>query len=354
MPAEKQETQKKGEPETIIIGISGPSSSGKTTLARLLRTVFAVHGMKTFIIHEDDFYYPDDRIPYTTTPSGKTVQDWDTVNAIDVNFLSSTLAYVRKHGALPPRLKSKEDQNEAHDSGVDGATVQRLREQVTDRLKGKKRIASTTTTDGDGQNGKLTVAFLEGFLLYAPPESENPNHILRSIHDNIHLHLFLPAPYSIVKQRREARSGYVTIGPDPTPPSKRNVSGEDTTSKDEQERQQQQQQQQEEVDLHREDDSQPQNFWVDPPGYVDDIVWPRYVQDHAWLLLSEADGKPLQREQEEKRLGTEELIQRVGEGTNVRTDAGVTVAPGKGRLSMTEVLGWAVDEVVRCLEEKED
>lgn len=61
MAAEKQETQKKGEPETIIIGISGPSSSGKTTLARLLRTVFAVHGMKTFIIHEDDFYYPDDR-----------------------------------------------------------------------------------------------------------------------------------------------------------------------------------------------------------------------------------------------------------------------------------------------------
>jgi len=58
MAAEKQE---KGEPETIIIGISGPSSSGKTTLARLLRTVFAVHGMKTFIIHEDDFYYPDDK-----------------------------------------------------------------------------------------------------------------------------------------------------------------------------------------------------------------------------------------------------------------------------------------------------
>lgn len=273
------------------------------------------------------------------------------MNAIDVNFLSSTLAYVRKHGALPPRLKSKEDQNEARDSGVDEATVQRFREQVTDRLKGKKRIASTMTED-DGQNGKLTVAFLEGFLLYAPPESENPNHILRPIHDNIHLHLFLPAPYPIVKERREARSGYVTIGPDPTPPSKRNVSRDDTTIKDEKERQQQQQQ--EEVDLEKEDDGPPQNFWVDPPGYVDDIVWPRYVQDHAWLLLPEDDGKPLQKEQEEKRLGTEELIKRVGEGTNVRTDAGVTVAPGKGKLPMTEVLGWAVDEVVRCLEEKED
>lgn len=49
-------------PKTIIIGISGPSSSGKTTLARLLREVFAIEGnLRSFIIHEDDFYYPDDK-----------------------------------------------------------------------------------------------------------------------------------------------------------------------------------------------------------------------------------------------------------------------------------------------------
>jgi uridine kinase len=44
---------------TIIIGLSGPSSSGKTTLARLLRTIFGLFG--AFILHEDDFYYPDDK-----------------------------------------------------------------------------------------------------------------------------------------------------------------------------------------------------------------------------------------------------------------------------------------------------
>lgn len=38
--------------KAIIVGISGPSSSGKTTLARLLRDVFP----NTFILHEDDFY----------------------------------------------------------------------------------------------------------------------------------------------------------------------------------------------------------------------------------------------------------------------------------------------------------
>lgn len=57
-------------PETIIVGISGPSSSGKTTIARLLRRIFPVSwgddgsddaGIETFLIHEDDFYFTDDK-----------------------------------------------------------------------------------------------------------------------------------------------------------------------------------------------------------------------------------------------------------------------------------------------------
>lgn len=39
----------------IVIAISGCSSSGKTTLARLLRDLLP----ETFIIHEDDFYKPE-------------------------------------------------------------------------------------------------------------------------------------------------------------------------------------------------------------------------------------------------------------------------------------------------------
>lgn len=40
------------ERKAVIVGISGASSSGKTTLARLLRDIFP----NTFILHEDDFY----------------------------------------------------------------------------------------------------------------------------------------------------------------------------------------------------------------------------------------------------------------------------------------------------------
>lgn len=38
--------------KAIVVGISGCSSSGKTTLSRLLRDIFP----NTFVLHEDDFY----------------------------------------------------------------------------------------------------------------------------------------------------------------------------------------------------------------------------------------------------------------------------------------------------------
>jgi energy-coupling factor transporter ATP-binding protein EcfA2 len=43
--------------KAVVVGISGASSSGKTTLARLLRDVLP----NTFILHEDDFYKPEEQ-----------------------------------------------------------------------------------------------------------------------------------------------------------------------------------------------------------------------------------------------------------------------------------------------------
>ncbi|KAE8348473.1 hypothetical protein BDV28DRAFT_143391 [Aspergillus coremiiformis] len=313
---------------TGIIGISGPSSSGKTTLARLLQRIFSKAGedsLETFIIHEDDFYFPDDQIPYTTTASGKPVQDWDTIDAIDVNFLSSTLVYVRDHGHLPPRLKSIQDRNEKSSSGVDDGTILQLQQEVGTRLRSLRRH----TGEGTASPVPRTIAFLEGFLLYSPPESENKDHVLRPVHGNIDVHLFLPAPYERVKSRREGRSGYVTSGPAPEPtllPQRSSVSDE--------------------VDLEGEDDRPPQNFWTDPPGYVDDIVWPRYVQDHAWLLLPEGNSQ----HSGTLRADCQELIKTVGQGVNLRTDAGVIIAPGQGTVSISDLLKWAVEEVMKYLE----
>lgn len=38
--------------KALVVGVSGASSSGKTTLSKLLRDIFP----NTFILHEDDFY----------------------------------------------------------------------------------------------------------------------------------------------------------------------------------------------------------------------------------------------------------------------------------------------------------
>ncbi|KAH8428305.1 ribosylnicotinamide kinase [Aspergillus melleus] len=357
-----------------IIGLSGPSSSGKTTLTRLLQRIFNssssssssdVPGsnstsdsdherspLRTFIIHEDDFYHSDDRIPITTLPSGQTIQDWDCAGAIDIPFLRASLAHVRATGSLPPRLLSKEDLNEVTDSGVPEEVVLRLRGDVQRRLQ--KQMKGKGKDDDEGAARTRVVAFLEGFLLFAPTPSvssspslspsrkeddEGHRHPLRSVHELLSVRLFLPAPYDKVKKRRESRSGYVTIGPAPTPtPTSSTTTGSTTEGNSEEE----------EVDIHAEDDRPPQNFWTDPPGYVDDIVWPRYVQDHAWLLLPEKTSG--QEGTSCRGVDPQEAVKLVGQGVNVRTDAGVTVAPGQGELPMVDILQWAVEEVMKYLE----
>lgn len=45
-----------GDEHALIVAFSGCSSSGKTTLARLLRDILP----NTFILHQDDFYRPEE------------------------------------------------------------------------------------------------------------------------------------------------------------------------------------------------------------------------------------------------------------------------------------------------------
>lgn len=253
-----------------------------------------------------------------------------------MSSLTRTLAYVKANGRLPDNLRSIQDLNEDADSGVQPETVSSLRDGALKQL-------SSSTIENKVNDGDMTIVFLEGFLLFSPPASQGSNCIagekLRPVHDIIDTHLFLLAPYTLVKSRRESRSGYVTAGPAPVPPLPQrrlsSVSAAELQDPGSFEPDTLQSSQKEEEDPQPEQ----QNFWIDPPGYVDDVVWPRYVRDHSWLLTG-GKGEDLSSVTDER-----ELMKLVGEGVNVKTNVGVRVVPGGGEASMTDILRWAVGEL---------
>lgn len=129
--------------KTLMIGISGVSSSGKTTLARLLRDIWP----RTFILHEDDFYWEDNKIPIKNG-----VADWDCLESIDIATLQSSLGYIKDNSTLPPNLESKEDQNSVGDSGVDKDVIHKWQEKASQLCSGSNHPP---------------IAIIDGFLLYS-------------------------------------------------------------------------------------------------------------------------------------------------------------------------------------------
>jgi nicotinamide/nicotinate riboside kinase len=233
----------------LLLGISGPSSSGKTTLSRLLRDIFPPS--KLFILHLDDFYLTDAKIPVRNG-----VQDWDCLGSLNLPQLQDALQYIKEHGTSPEWLQSKEDQNSVGEHGVDEDELQRLRERVSAWFAGNP--------EWEGRR----ICVVDGFLLF----SEDMKHI-RSLFD---VKLFLRTSYKTAKMRREARSGYVTL----------------------------------------------EGFWKDPPGYVDNVVWPNYVQDHKFLF----QGGDVEQTLDE----------------DVCKKTGIQGMPRRAEGNMIECLDWAV------------
>lgn len=125
-----------------------------------------------------------------------------------------------------------------------------------------------------GPHGSRLCIF-DGFLLYSEP--------MAPIQCQIDVKLFLRASYAKAKARREARSGYVTL----------------------------------------------EGFWADPPGYVDKIVWPNYVEGHGWMFENgDVEGD----------LKTEVLRER-----NIHSQ------PGPCDADLSTTLEWAVELIMQQL-----
>ncbi|KAI9757479.1 MAG: ribosylnicotinamide kinase [Lichina confinis] len=240
----------------IVVGVSGPSSSGKTTLSRALRDLFESAGVPTVLVHEDDFYLDEQSLPFT--PSGQ--RDWDSASSLNLPSLVDTLQYIRSHdGVLPPELHSIEDQQNASALSM------------LDVPSSVKKFLRHRILESSVPLSHTRLAILDGFLLYGEP--------VAAIAAEVDVKLFLRTDYTTVKTRREKRGGYVT--------RLSAAAGEDVRHADTQGHEQ--------LDARRDivgDGTTMSNgntavstgYWVDPPGYFDEVVWPNYIRDHAFLF----------------------------------------------------------------------
>ncbi|KAA8574448.1 hypothetical protein EYC84_005913 [Monilinia fructicola] len=248
--------------KAVVLGISGCSSSGKTTLSRLLRDIFP----NTFVLHEDDFYRPEEELP-----KKHDLVDWDCAEALNIPEMVKSLEHIRKNGTFPPDLDSKEDQNSIGKCPVPETEIEALKSKVTAWTQpGQPGYGILSNTDFP-----IRLCIFDGFLLYSKS--------LASLQAQIDMRLFLRVSYAKAKARREARSGYVTL----------------------------------------------EGFWEDPPGYVDKIVWPNYVEDHKWMF-EDADVEG-------------QLKDDIVNELNLKCqDGGLDI-------DMTTTLKWAVAEIMESL-----
>lgn len=241
----------KAESKAILLGISGISSSGKTTLARLLRDIFP----RAFVLHEDDFYKTDADIPVKNG-----IQDWDCSDSINLPSFQETLQYIQQNGEPPRDFVSKEDKNSVGKVDVDRILLEDL------KWKASKWMFADAPP----------IAIIDGFLLYSEE--------MKAVRDLFDVKLFLRADHATMKARREARSGYVTL----------------------------------------------EGFWEDPPGYVDDIVWPNYVKDHSFMFKEgKVDGEL-----------NEQVLKQLG----------IQAMPNDAQGNMTACLQWANDVLDEALD----
>ena len=160
----------------ILIGLSGCSSSGKTTIAKLTSNLID----KSVLIHEDDFFKHDDQIPIDPKYN---IANWDSPAALDLSLFNNELDHIRETGQIKTEL--------IHNNNVDNLEKFQIDPSILDKLKQKY-----STIDPN-----LKIVLVDGFMLFN-------NNDIRSKFD---IKILIRAPYEQLKKRRAARSGYQTL-----------------------------------------------------------------------------------------------------------------------------------------------
>ncbi|KAI5954510.1 NRK1 [Candida jiufengensis] len=162
--------------EIVLIAFGGPSSSGKTTVAKTLQALLPKH---TNIVHLDDFYLTDSKIPIDPKTG---YQNWDCPEALDFDKFKKYLVDL-KSGKLNDQIESIQPK----DLNLN------LNEQETSEIR-----HIIETNNDQFQNKQLV--FVDGFMLFHDFE------IIKLFDIDLIFH----ASFNTLKSRREARAGYNT------------------------------------------------------------------------------------------------------------------------------------------------
>ena len=143
----------------VLVMLAGPSSSGKTTTAKLISEKLSSLGRSTLVVSLDDFYLAQD-IPRTFEDG--TV-DYETVEALDIKLITSCLReLITKGESMMPRFCFKSKKR----SGTEKVTVEAdaviiveglhaINPVITEPLKNEKmkkyyvNVSSRITEDGE-------------------------------------------------------------------------------------------------------------------------------------------------------------------------------------------------------------
>lgn len=68
----------------VVVGISGVTNGGKSTLAQQLHSRLPCH---TKVISQDDYFFPTDSPHHVPCPGGLPHHNWDTISALDMNTM---------------------------------------------------------------------------------------------------------------------------------------------------------------------------------------------------------------------------------------------------------------------------
>ncbi|KAL6948620.1 hypothetical protein ACO0QE_001092 [Hanseniaspora vineae] len=167
--------------QTVIVGLSEASSSGKTTLAKLITQLLPPENV--ILIHEDDFFKHDDQVPIDKKYG---IANWDCPEALDLPSFNEELKLIKLNGTAAI-LKEL-----IHNNNVDSIDKFELDQGVVENLK--QGFASMLPPS-------CKIIIVDGFMMYQ-------DDTLRSKFD---VKLLVRAPYGTLKTRRAARPGYQTL-----------------------------------------------------------------------------------------------------------------------------------------------